>query len=132
MASPAASVSGLALKVPPSATFGLPLAWSKTAMRAAGPDTAPTGSPPPMILPSVTKSGRSPNIGETPPKPRRKFTTSSTMSRMPSRAQASCTAAMTAAGIATMPALDACGSSTMAASEGPCRRRIAAQRPASA
>ena len=53
---PATIVTGLALKVPPCATRVPSLVGSKTAMTSARPPNAPTGNPPPMILPNVVMS----------------------------------------------------------------------------
>jgi len=54
-------VTGLALNVPPCGAAGLPPVGSNTAITSARPATAPTGKPPPMILPSVVMSGVTPN-----------------------------------------------------------------------
>ena len=58
-ASPARRVTGFAEKVPPWATLSGAVG-SKRAMIRRLPPTAPTGNPPPITLPSVTRSGRIP------------------------------------------------------------------------
>ena len=62
MRHPAAIVAGLALNVPPCDARGLPFDASNTDMMSRRPPTAPTGSPPPMILPKVVRSGVTPTI----------------------------------------------------------------------
>ncbi len=67
-ARPATMVSGLALKVPPCGTrTPCPSISSKTSMTSARPATAPTGSPPPMILPRAVRSGWTPRTPWLPP-----------------------------------------------------------------
>src|SRR5439155_15874 len=80
----AAIVTGLALNVPPcGAGGGPPRVGSNTAMTSARPATAPTGKPPPMILPSVVMSGVTPKAPWAPWYPTRNEMTSSKISTMP-------------------------------------------------
>ena len=59
--SPATMVMGLALNVPACARGPLAVG-SKSAMMSLRPPHAPTGMPPPIILPNVVMSGMTPNI----------------------------------------------------------------------
>ncbi len=56
-ARPARIVTGLAENVPPCGSAGLPLRGSNTAMMSLWPPIAPTGKPPPMILPERGQIG---------------------------------------------------------------------------
>ena len=76
-------VIGLAVKVPECVTGGLPGRGSNTAMCSGLPAKAPTGKPPPMILPSVTMSASTSIAPTRPDSPSRKLTTSSTISNAP-------------------------------------------------
>ena len=60
-------VTGFALKVPPWGTAGFPPRGSNTAITSARPPTAPTGKPPPMILPKLVRSGVMPKRPWAPP-----------------------------------------------------------------
>ena len=68
---------GLPLNVPPEITRGAPEVGSSSSMTARRPPTAPIGSPPPMILPKVVRSGSPPYLAWAPPWATRKLITSS-------------------------------------------------------
>ena len=53
-------LTGLALNVPPEAIRGPRAPGSNTSITAALPPVAPTGNPPPMILPKAVRSGSPP------------------------------------------------------------------------
>ena len=58
---PAAIVTGLALNVPPCGAAGVRRRGIEHRHDLRAAPTAPTGKPPPMILPSVVMSGVTPN-----------------------------------------------------------------------
>ncbi len=53
-------LTGFPLNVPPEAMRGPRVPGSKTSITAAEPPVAPIGKPPPMILPSASRSGSPP------------------------------------------------------------------------
>ncbi len=80
------------------------------------PPKAPTGMPPPMIFPSVVRSGRTPETSCTPPRATRKpVMTSSKISTAPCRSQTLRSASRKPGAGSTMFMLPAMGSTMMQA-----------------
>ena len=65
--SPALIVTGLALKVPACAISAPPFVGSNKSIMSLRPPKAPTGIPPPIILPKAVISGTTPNNSCAPP-----------------------------------------------------------------
>ena len=101
VARPACMVMGLALNVPPCGMAGAPSVASKAAMMSALPPNAPTGMPPPMILPRQLMSGTTSYHCWAPPGAMRSVCTSSKISKVRCPSHASRSASRNAASAGT-------------------------------